>query len=533
MRLRSAEGSVALVVTLLVLGIAFDLVTRSRLSATTSSQCEGEYADTLMLLSSRGREIEQGPRGQYSYLVRSSARYECPFFGPDGKLRRRRIGASELGTAFAYEVSGGETFLLTNEHVASWPEVTDGLHRVDGVPEGCKRVDDKLRIIRDERDDFEPGQIPLTRVAVEPLLDAAILKAAQVLNVLPYKIGKSASLRQGDAIRVRGFPLGVMQAVSDGKIVNAYDRDQEQGWDHVDFVIDALLSEGNSGSPVLAVSCATRGLELVGLYHAGYKGHSALNVVIGIDQLTEFMKRKKRIPRALSADAGGGLAPKDRARLIAALQKSALPFFDFGGTVFRVENRDGTLLYHLYTRQFPLDERRALIIEDLPTDGAFGEVGRLFVPGPTLVSGPAPWRAWPPAALGADERDLVARAVDSIRLDLLRAVDYRLALADIGSADDRRRGRELSRVITRDAVLARDLAGSLLDMTDRLAVGHDTLAPPAGSISEAPVPAPVPPAPGLPPLLPGPPPAVPGPIHGAPGLPPVISSGPPSAAKTR
>src|SRR6185295_3247820 len=293
---------------LIVIGIIFDLVTRSRLSATTAMMCEGEYADSLQVQSLRTRDLEQGPRSQYSYLVRSTAKYECPFFGPDGKLRRRRVQASELGTAFAYEVSGNETYLLTNEHVASWPEVTDTFHKIDGVQDGCKRVEDKLRIVRDERDDFEPGQIPLSRVAVEPLLDAAILKANQRLNALPYRIGKSAGLRQGNAALVRGFPLGVMQAVSSGKIVNPYDRDQEQGWDHVDFVIDALLAEGNSGSPVLALACKSRELELVGMYHAGYKGHGALNVVVGIDQLTDFMRKKKRVPRALSADSAAGAA---------------------------------------------------------------------------------------------------------------------------------------------------------------------------------------------------------------------------------
>ena len=38
-----------------------------------------------------------------------------------------------------------------------------------------------------------------------------------------------------------------------------------QRCDHVDFVVDALLSEGNSGSPVLAVSCKSRLMELVGV----------------------------------------------------------------------------------------------------------------------------------------------------------------------------------------------------------------------------------------------------------------------------
>lgn len=509
-------GSLGTLFSLALAGIGIDLVSRSRLSATTTAQCQGDYGDTLDLVSLRTRETEQGPRGQYSYLIRSSARYECPFFGPDGKLRRKRLVTNELGSAFAYEATATETYLLTNEHVASWPDVTDTLHRVDGVPEGCKRVDDKLRIVRDERDDFEPGQIPLSRVAVDPLLDAAILKAPQRLNVLPYRIGKSASLRQGNAIRVRGFPLGVMQAVSDGKIVNPYDRDQEQGWDHVDFVVDALLSEGNSGSPVLAVSCASRDLQLVGLYHAGYKGHTALNVVVGIDQLTEFMRRKKRIPRALTADAAGGagagaLDAKARERLVARLKESPVPFFDFGGTIVRAESHEGALLYHFYGRQFPLDDRRALVLEDLPKDGTFGEPGRLFVPGPVEPSGPGLWRAWSLSALGSDERDLVARAIDSLRVQVNHALDYRHALADPSSAEERRQGHELSRSIARDAVLARDLAGSVLDMAERLSVGHDTPAPPAGSIADAPASPPVPPAPGLPPGAP------PGPVSSVSG----------------
>src|SRR5215831_9715121 len=463
---------------LLVIGIAFDLVTRSRLSAPTGLICEGEYADTLQVQSMRTRDLEQGPRSQYSYLIRSTAKYECPFFGSDGKLRRRRVQASELGSAFAYEVSGGETYLMTNEHVAVWPDVTDALHRIDGVADGCKRVEDKLRIVRDERDDFEPGQIVLQRVAVDPLLDAAILKANQKLTVIPFKIGKSAGLRQGNVVEVRGFPLGVMQAVSSGKVVNPYDRDQEQGWDHVDFVIDALLSEGNSGSPVLAVSCKSRELELVGVYHAGYKGHGALNVVVGIDQLADFMRKKRRVPRAISPEGGTG-APgvADRAHVRDALA-STLPLFDFGGLVVRAESMDEVLLYHVYGRQFPLDDRRVAVIEDLPKEGAFGELGRLWVQGTTG------WREWPPAALGSDERDLLARVVDSLRLQILHTIEYRRALANPGSADERRRGRDLSRVFARDTPLAHDLAATLLDTADRLSAGRE--ASPVATSTEAP-----------------------------------------------
>jgi serine protease Do len=520
---RWLPSTLAFLGALIVIGIAFDVLTRSRLSATTALACDGEYADTLQVQSVRARDVDQGPQSQFSYLVRSSAKYDCPFFGPDGKLRRRRVPASELGTAFAYELAGNDTYLFTNEHVASWPEVTDTLHRIDGVPEGCKKVEEKVRIVRDERDDFEPGQIALTRVAVDPLLDAAILKANQKLTVLPYKIGKSAALRQGNAVEVRGFPLGVMQAVSSGKVVNPYDRDQEQGWDHVDFVIDALLAEGNSGSPVLAASCRSRELELVGVYHAGYKGHGALNVVVGIDQLAEFMHKKKRIPRALSPEgAPGAPGVAERARVRDALQAGTMPFFDLGGLVVRAEMNDGALLYHVYGKQFPLDERRVAVIEDLPkhaagdgkndgkpdgkldgkSDGksdanAFGELGRLW------VFGASGWRQWPPTALGADERDLIARVADSMRLQILHALDYRRAVANPASPEDRRRGREVSRQIARDVPMARDLAANLLDTVDRLSAGREA-AQVASSTETPPAPSPLPPA------------TAPGPAHGAP-----------------
>jgi serine protease Do len=474
MKFHALQRWLPLLASLIAIGIAFDVLTRSRLSATTILACDGEYSDSLQAQSPRNRELDQGPKSQFSYLVRSSAKYECPFFGPDGKLRRRRVQASELGSAFAYEQSGSDTYLLTNEHVASWPEVTDTVHHIDGVPEGCKRVEDKLRIVRDERDDFEPGQIVLQRVAVDPLLDAAILKApGQKLTVIPFKMGKSAGLRQGNVVEVRGFPLGVMQAVSSGKVVNPYDRDQEQGWDHVDFVIDALLAEGNSGSPVLAVSCKTRQMELVGIYHAGYKGHGALNVVVGIDQLVDFMHKKKRVPRALTAEGGPGtLGPVDRAHLKEVLATGTLPLFDFGGLFVQAEFADDVILYQIYSRQFPLDDRRVVVIEDKPPSeknaGAFGEVGRLWVLSSTG------WREWPQSALGADEHDLLARVTDSVRLQVLHTVDYRKALANPSSPDERRKGRDLSRALGRDVPIARDLASNLLETAERLSVGQGT-----------------------------------------------------------
>jgi len=126
------------------------LVNWNATSAKPALSCGGEYADSLQMGGPESRAAAPKP-AEYTYLVRNSARYECPYFGPDGKLRRRIDHAKEHGTAFAYEVVGQDTYLLTNEHVAVWPEVTDARNRVQGVSDGCKRVEARLRIVHDER----------------------------------------------------------------------------------------------------------------------------------------------------------------------------------------------------------------------------------------------------------------------------------------------------------------------------------------------------------------------------------------------
>ncbi len=118
------------------------------------------------------------------------------------------------------------------------------------------------------------------------------------------------------------------------------------------------------------------------------------------------MHKKKRVPRALTEGGPGAPGAADRARVKEALGAGTLPLFDFGGLFVRAENGDGgTLLYHLYGRQFPLDDRRVAVIEDLPKEGAFGELGRLWVFGQTG------WREWRPSALGSDEHDLAGPRV--------------------------------------------------------------------------------------------------------------------------
>src|SRR2546430_5980348 len=132
----------------------------------------------------------------------------------------------------------GETQLVTNEHVASQPEVTDEDHPVDGVPTGSKKVREQLKIVRDETDDYEPGHVLLTKLLIDPQADIAVLKARKVLPVMPYRVGRSGALRAGNLVQVRGFPLGAFAALNTGKVLNPLTHDIERGWNHADFMIE-------------------------------------------------------------------------------------------------------------------------------------------------------------------------------------------------------------------------------------------------------------------------------------------------------
>ena len=273
---RGAVAGLALMFVAVTAIVAPRVQARGGLSGNTSSKgayCSGAYADDFAALSAAAREAEQKPQSQsWVFAIRTSAVYECLSYGGDGNVRRARRKALAHGTGFGYRQQNGETLLLTNHHVAEWPAVTDDEHTVDGVPPGCKRVSDALRIVDCERDTYDRDDIPLQRVVTDKSIDIAVLKAHALLPILPWKIGRSTALKERNVVEVRGFPLGAFQATNVGKVVSTYDHDDEKDWDHVDFVVDALLSPGNSGSPVLAVSCRTGEFELVGVYHAGYAG---------------------------------------------------------------------------------------------------------------------------------------------------------------------------------------------------------------------------------------------------------------------
>jgi len=439
------------------------IVAAARAATADPSFCPGEYAEDLSALSQHARDIES-TSGPYSYAVRTTASYECLSYGRDGDVKRSRTTARASGTAFGYRRDGSDTLLLTNAHVAEWPAVTDEDHAVDDVPAGCKRVADSLEIVDDDHDIYAADDIPLVRVVVDPALDVAVLRAHAKLEIIPWRVGKSASLIARNLVQVKGFPLGEFRATNVGKVVSPYDHDVQADRDHDDFVTDALLSSGGSGSPVFAVSCKTGEFELVGIFHARYTGASALNLVVAIDQVRDLMATLKRSRRA--SRRSPDLDAAARARLVDEVRHDPdPPFFSIGPLVASLRARsDGALVFAVFASDFPRTSAALLAIEDLAVEDPtlFGKLGAVYL-GSELGL-----RAYDASHADAETQAQLSRALVGLRKSAVATFAYRevVRTASVSRADFNRTA-EKKRSLNRTLAAQRDAAQVILDMVGR------------------------------------------------------------------
>jgi serine protease Do len=444
--------------------------------------CSGAYADDFSALSAAARDFDHHPEATFSYCTRNTAVYECLSYGSDGAVRRDRRRVVLHGTAFAYRKQDGDTLLLTNDHVAAWPAVTDNAHTIEGVPAGCKRVSEALALVDGEHDTFAGDDVPVTRVVTDPGLDVAVLKAHGDLQVMPWKIGRSAGIRERNLVEVRGFPLGAFRATNIGKIVSAHDRDDYGDWDHDDFIVDALLSRGNSGSPVLAISCATGEYELVGIYHAGYSEGSALNAVIGIDQVRELMSTLKRSAHDRD-DHAVAVDGEARRRIAGELAEGGDAFFPVGAQIAMARlGAGGALLYALYPKDFPATDQPALVLEDLPASeaAAFGALGRVWLGSPRGL------KRYDLAFFDAEGQANLKRALAALRGDLAARLDYRAAAVGPESRQAESALRQAGKQLARAAAARADLLQAVTDLAERFAPSGEERGARLASLSRAP-----------------------------------------------
>lgn len=428
-----------------------------------ASQEARYYADSFLPLRDDVRAFERDPTNRYTYCIRNVATYECLSYAGDGSLRRRQNRATAHGTGFAYKLDGEDTRLVTNEHVVAWPFVTDADHSVEDVPLGCKLVSQKLSIVDNEDDEYEADDIPLTRVIDDRALDVAVVRAKGKLALLPYRIGRSSELSAGDVVIVRGFPLGVFQAYNTGKIINTRDEDRFKHWDHTDFIVDAQLSSGNSGSPVLALNRKSGEYELVGVFHASYTRGRSLNAVIAIEQIRDLMLLLKRgtSPGARLV-AEPLLEPAQRARLRDALARQEFtPFIGLGALLVRLHSFGDTLLFEVYTKGFPLDDHRVALFVDSPVAQGFGRLEKAW------FGDGRGYKSYGLSELGADESALLKRLMQRLYVLSSSTLSFREVLRGApGSRQAVEQRTAFRKALSRAAAQDADLAQQLLDLAE-------------------------------------------------------------------
>lgn len=334
--------------------------------------CTGRYADTLSAMRAAARERESRAAADWVYCLRATAVYEHLSYGRGGKVVHEYHTKVRHGTGFAYRERAGEWLVATNQHVISFPEVTGYGQDLEGVPPGSRRVREEIRIVTNEAEPDAPGQVLLRPVAEDEPLDMAVLSSREPLRVLPYPLGRSSALHVGDAVLVRGYPLGAFAAANAGRVIALGQRDLERGWDHEDFAIDALLNLGSSGSPVLAVACETGEPEVVGVYHAGYRNAQGMNVVIAVDELRALLDEPRSRPRA---SAAAPERPADPAEARAALARGPL-MIPFGRRAVRAAQEGEAFRFDVLDAAFPLSARVELSILDRGS-GADGRAAEL------------------------------------------------------------------------------------------------------------------------------------------------------------
>ena len=119
----------------------------------------------------------------------------------------------------------------------------------------------------------------------------------------------------------------------------------------------------------------------------------------------------------------------------------------------------GAIWFEVYSRGFPLHDDRLLLVEDLPSPGGFGAVGRLHFGNRRGL------RRLELASLDAETQAQVARVVGRLRASALATIRFR-SLDPSSKVEAKRRG-QIERSRARQAAFDAEAAQGLGDLADR------------------------------------------------------------------
>lgn len=195
-------------------------------------------------------------------------------------------GYTGAGTAFAIDDEG--RFLTCAHVIGDRREVTLAVPS----PEGERNVTARV-------------------IARDPELDAALLEA-KGLDLRPARLSRAADVRPGEEVLFAGFPLGytvqtdLLPSVNVGHVSSLPRWKVSAGGPRIPIIqIDALVSLGNSGSPLYRASTG----EVIGML----KSHIHVPGLVGSGE--GVLDIVQSIPPELAGRAGIGVAlPADSLR---------------------------------------------------------------------------------------------------------------------------------------------------------------------------------------------------------------------------
>lgn len=170
-----------------------------------------------------------------------------------------------IGTASGFIINDGET-LVTNYHV-----IEHAYRILAQTPNGERAV--------------EVNSV----ISYDNTADLAVLKCDQNSGVAPLILGDSESVRKGDSVYAVGYPLGIVNTLSDGVVSSRYFDEND-----VDTIqITAPISSGSSGGPLF-----NKKGEVVGVIAAYYVDGQNLNIAIAANTLSPLLQSTSITPLA-------------------------------------------------------------------------------------------------------------------------------------------------------------------------------------------------------------------------------------------
>ena len=127
------------------------------------------------------------------------------------------------------------------------------------------------------------------RVAQNEDKDLAVISVPKLNHQpMPYSIGNADELQRQNLVYVIGWPLGLLENVTQGHITSVDDSRLVREDPETAFISDAAISPGNSGGGIYAVRDGK--LELVGITSAMYLGGNSLFIGVKVNGISDVFK---------------------------------------------------------------------------------------------------------------------------------------------------------------------------------------------------------------------------------------------------